>query len=325
LDECRSYRTRFSVYLRIDGLRYSLSSNLTLGEISLRKGDQQFFAELDQRRDKVIAGILADDEGKSAAAIRVGDAYRGHFKDACVAEYVVEAEPERAVERAIQEGRLVIDMLRFAGLFRYGAVEDVRIGLLGERPNPVSMTFAVSEDSFHPASRRPGSARLFDLDEQMLKKLKDLGLVDLMATLASNSASKVDELLRRSIHWLSVGLAQDEKETSLISMIVALECFFKPAPGSSIAGAVADGVAFALGDDGSARRKIAEHVRTFYQKRSKLAHGGSVVVSDADKALLVQLVTGVIGTILRKRHQFGNADAISAWIEDLKYGAAPAP
>jgi hypothetical protein len=319
VEECGSAQPVVSVYIRLDGVRFDLPQPLEIGSVTARSGDDELFADLDAKKRTVLKGVIGNRRNKAAASRKTGQSYRKAFRGGCVLEYAVDAEPARAVERAQEECRFVVDMLRLLSKFRYPMGEDVRIGLLGERPRMEVYSFATSTEAFHPDVHRRGSVFTFELNHAALEKLKDLGLLDLARDLAANTASKVDILLKRAIHWLSVGLAQDEAESSLISFIVALECFFKPEQGSSITGAVAEGVAFALGADSDGRRHLAKRVREFYKKRSKLAHGGSVVFSETDRVLLVRLVIGVICEFLERRRELKSTDDIVDWLEGLKY------
>lgn len=317
---CQAFHTKMSVYVRLEGVRFNLAQSWRLGAVTLHHGNESFLAALDARRDVVVAEVRATEANKAAAAQLIGDAFRQALKDGCVLEFVVDAEPDRAFERARDECRLVVDFLRMVSKFLYPLQEDIRIGLLGERPSLQTYAFVISEDTLRPTPHRTGSPLPFELSKNVVNKMTDLGLVALADALASPDASKVDLLLRRSIHWLSVALVQDEAETCLGFLIIALECFFKPEAGSSITGTVAEGAAFALGKDAKGRKAIASHVRGFYQKRSTLTHGGIVEVSLSDKLMLMQIVIGVICVVLGKRRELRTLHDITAWLDSIKYG-----
>ena len=133
--------------------------------------------------------------------------------------------------------------------------------------------------------------------------------------------SGMDRLLVRSIHWLSVALAQDEPESAIISLIVALECMFKPAAGSSITSTVCESTAFLLSDSKESRLSISSTIREFYGKRSAIAHGGKKAVTESERTLLLQYVSATILTVLNL-DEVDTQQKLMQWVEENKFGGS---
>ena len=199
----------------------------------------------------------------------------------------------------------------------------MRFGIKGERPRSYRSGFVNSTSNFTTKHESVGSVFTLELNDANLEKMKQLGLLELASKVRSNSLCEVEKLLLRSLHWLSVALTQDETETAIITLMVALESIFKPHAGSSINGTIAESVAFILSRNPEGRQRIANTIREFYSKRSAVAHGGKKPISTKDKTLLIQFVCTTIITVLKNINKHQTQNELMSWIELQKFGASP--
>jgi hypothetical protein len=321
LDECSKSGESVDVYLALEGVRYKLLRPLQLGDVTISHGGEDFLAEARSKLSIVSAGALGTDETKASAESLIWETFNEELSGQSVIRFTVIAEPERAMERAREEARFVLALLRFVSKFVYPLAEDMRFGLRGERTTVNSYGFVASDQRFHTLPQRRGSLMPFELNQQFSDKLSILGLIDFAERRSHGRLSAIDRRIEKALHWLSIGLIQEEPATALVTMTISMEALFSRGPGQSIASAVAESTAFLLGKaDGGGRRRIANHMHEFYKKRNGLAHGGSVVVSSSDLTLLTYLVVSAIRALLEKRNDIADPDGLYAWIDGLKYG-----
>lgn len=319
LQECDGFRGQATVYLALEGVQTNLC--LRLGSIRIVPGGPELIGQLDEQAASVITTSKSDEPTKEYIATFLRKDFEGEFARDCAVIYSVNAEHGRALERAREEARFAVDLLRLMSKFSLPLQQDIRIGLRGERPHTNRSGFVFSDSGFNTSHDSVGSVFRLNLDAETIGKAEKAGLLKLSDRYLQGNLTGIDKILVRSIHWLSVALTQDEPESAVITLIVALECMFKSSAGSSITSTVCESTAFLLSSSKDGRLRVSAKIREFYGKRSALAHGGKKAVTDAERTLLLQYVAATILAVLNLEH-IDSQDKLMHWVEEQKFGGA---
>jgi|GEM_PF-1306986 len=230
------------------------------------------------------------------------------------------AEPIRAKELAEASVHLVLDLLRFAIPFIYNEDQQVSVGLQGEVSRDVRMTPMVTSDAsmFNWQSELVGPKTPFDITDQTINQMKQIGVFDVAALLGHDELSEYQETLLRGIHWFANSQTQDESENILLGLITCIETFLTPRDGGPVTTAIAESIAIIGGKDLESRKHLKKKVKGLYRLRSRVSHGGKKAILDADLAELRQIAAGLTMTMIQKRNDFESISAFLEWIEDQK-------
>lgn len=316
IEELAEFKQESVVFLKIEGV--ILSDCLELGRVRFVPGDKNLIADMKNKVSVIIDKFKNSDIEKETYKQSIGQNIELEFSDGCVGIVEVNAEPVRAYEVGKEEVRRAIDLLRFSSKAIYPLKEDIRIGLKGDHPNTNRLSLITSKICFKIEADSVGSVFQFEINQESLERMNDLGVFKVSEALIKKQASDFEESLIRSIHWFSVALTQDENSNAFLFLIVALESLFKPEKGNSIGGTVAESVAFLMSDNLEGRKKVISIVRDYYGKRSGVAHGGKKSISDIDRFTLVNIAGTSIMKAIQKLSDFTSQKQFMNWIEDQK-------
>lgn len=313
IKEIDSYKTAETVYLHVIGIR--LDRDLKVGNITLLN------ASAENLKDK-LAGKLLEQEKSHRGKGQFSDMFEKIMKEKflgqTLSEFKVIAEPERAFERAKEETRRALEILRFASKSIYPMSEDIRIGLEDERRYSSRPVFILSDHQTTFKKDSEGSPNLFEINSKERETMEKIGVFTLSDILQKSRATTFEEALLRAVHWFSSALLQPEIENAFLYMIVALETLFTPNNSNPIANSIAEGVAFILSEELERRKKIKKTVKDYYGKRSGISHGGNKSIMAADYFNLLEIVLKTIMELTKRVNDFKSQKSLQAWLEDLK-------
>lgn len=316
IEKLAEFKQESVVFLKIEGV--ILSDCFELGRVRFVPGDKNLITGMKNKVSLIIDVLKNTDTEKENYKQSIGQDIELEFSDGCVGIVEVNAEPVRAYEVGKEEVRRAIDLLRFSSKAIYPLKEDIRIGLKGDHPKTNRLSLVTSKTCFKIEDDSEGSVFQFEINQESLKRMNDLGVFKVSDALIKKQASNFEKSLIRSIHWFSVALTQDENSNAFLFLIVALESLFKPERGNSIGGTVAESVAFLMSDNLEGRKKIISIVRDYYGKRSGVAHGGKESISDTDLYTLVNIAGTSIMKAIQKLSDFTSQEQFMSWIEDQK-------
>ena len=240
------------------------------------------------------------------------------FLGQTLSEFKVVAEPERAFERAKEETRRALEILRFASKSIYPMSEDIRIGLEDERRYSSRPAFILSDHQTTFKRDSEGSPNLFEINSEARQTMEKIGVHTLSDILQKNHATTFEEALLRAVHWFSSALLQPEFENAFLYMIVALETLFTQKDGGPIANSIAEGVALILSEELERRKEIKRKVKDYYGKRSGISHGGKISIVATDYLNLLEIAHKIIMELTKRANDFQNQESFLEWLEDLK-------
>ncbi len=140
-----SYNQEWIVLVPLSGLEVGLDS-IKLGKITIFKMTQQKMEHLLTQFDKIALATKSTTEVKQRMIQTSHNIFvESLLGDAC-AKFQAIAEPERARERAEEETRRVLDILRYCIPFLYPSNLRVSVSLKGERNRQLRWTPIISCD-----------------------------------------------------------------------------------------------------------------------------------------------------------------------------------
>jgi hypothetical protein len=249
------------------------------------------------------------------------------LKGKVLAEFEAVAEPIRAKEMAVEESRRALEVLRYAIPFIYQAgYKDLglNVSIAGDLPHDDSLTFVMpsADDRSMTVTwehRRP--AIPLHINSESLATLNECGAMAVGAFLEKPVASltEIERILLRGLHWFGNALCHGEAENELLSLTTCLETFLTPRDGNPIGTAIAEGVAFLLGDSLEERKRLKKRVKELYGKRSAVSHGGEKAVLDSDLVELREFAKRLIQKVIALRASVTSQKALMELIEDSKF------
>jgi Apea-like HEPN len=316
LAELDSFSQERRVFIRVEGV-VLLGLCVDIGRVRLCPGDEHLVEEIAAAADRLIDLTLASEEEKDALKKEDRKRLSNRMKGACIAMIRLNAEPVRAIELAKEEVRRSLDLLRLGIKATHELHCDIRIGIAGDHPSVVVEAVALSDSSINTEVKCVGFP--LRVDASFLNNLEQLGVFRVSKALAKNRCTNLEEAIITSVHWFSVASCQDDKSNAFLLLVVSLETLFKQAEGASIAGTVAEGAAFLLGQTKEQRLEISKLVRKFYRMRSSVAHSGRSSFTDIDLDRLMLIVLKVILEVVSRADRLCTQGDLDNEIQLMKF------
>jgi hypothetical protein len=310
MNEWHNYSREQTLYLRVKGLK--LSKPLNLGGVEFVMCNDRIAEQfLTQMYEKI--GFAP---GKQSNALN--ERFADHFEEHCIAVYRVVAEPFKAFERAHDETRRALEILRYASV-PMTVGKNVKFGLDGDPSFAEDSAFVSSTEILEGEFSPDAKIEDFRIDDFAAIELEQLGALQLAGFLNEPKPSEFKESLLRAVHWLSSALTQQEKENKYLHLIIALEALFSPKSGDPISNTIAESTAIVVSHHLKARLDTKAEVKKCYSRRSAIAHGGRTSVTENDLGKLTVLVWNAIRSLLFKTDEFIKHDDLRNHLENCKF------
>lgn len=323
------YDQEWIVLVPLSGLEVGLDS-VKLGKITIFKMTQQRMEEFLTQFDKITLATKSTTEVKQEMIQMSHNILESLLGDACAKFHAI-AEPERARERAEEETRRVLDILRYCIPFLYPSNRRVNVSLKGEKNRQLRWTPIVSYDkkSAFLRSQLIGPIAPFELNNKNIDEMRKIGVFKLFNILAKRKQqlSNFEEALLRSIHWFSNHLGQHEIENQFLNLVTCLETLLTPRDNDPISTAIAEGIAIlsiTSGDNRDdmikKRMDMKSRIKELYGKRSRISHGGSKQIFESEVRELRMIAKILIMEMIRRKDEFQSQKELLSWIEKQKLG-----
>lgn len=312
--DCFSQERR--VFIRVEGV-VLLGICVDIGRVRLCPGDEHIIEETAVAADRIIDLRPSSEEKKTTLKRQFRERLNKRVKGTCIAMISLNAEPVRAIELAKEEVRRSLDLLRLGIKATHRLQDDIRIGIAGDHPSVVVDAVALSGSSINTEAKRVGLP--LRIDATFLNNLEQLGIFRVSKALAKTRCTNLEEAIITSVHWFSVASCQDDKSNAFLLLVVSLETLFKQAEGASIAGTVAEGAAFLLGQTKEQRLEISKLVRKFYRMRSSVAHSGRSSFTDIDLDRLMLIVLKVILEVVSRADRLCTQGDLDSEIQLMEF------
>ena len=328
LDQLEKEYEHYSIeqVLRIPLFGIELDERLIeLGNVTFKKLNDERTEELIVMLNQAISNSSNTDEEKKMHFDFEKELINEYLRDRVCAEISLLAEPDRALEIAETEAQRALDLLRYAIPAIYSSDKKVTIGLQGEYSSQTryAQIFSADGQSFSCTITSVGPLFPLELSTQNLEHMEKIGVFTLGDILKKEQLSKFEETLLQGIEWFSRAQTQSEPKNKLLNLITVLETFLTPRGTDPIQKTISEGVAILLKDDAIQRKSLMKRVKQFYGLRSKLSHGHSKEILDADIRLLLNIVGSLIMILIEERDHFASKEDLINWIEYKKLGGLP--
>src|SRR5680860_161643 len=310
------YSKEHTVWVPVSGFEPP-EEPVSLGAIIIKQVDQE-----DLERIRSGADALFDRHGFGSEHPAIQPI--SFLESQVAAVHTSVAEPHRARQRALDETRIVLDVIRYAIPWMYP--RGTCVGLLHEVSSGVRVVPVLEEDG--PLAilevETVGPLENIDLSASSLNEMQELGVFKILDVLArAPKISAFEEAIARSVRWFGRMVESEREEERLLSGIIALETLCsKKGRGGSIQNQVAEGAALIAADRLEDRKYIKKRVKNFYSKRSAVSHGGETTIKPWDTSELMLVLHRIIMFSLDYRDKFREVGDLLDWLDDAKLQAA---
>lgn len=319
--ELESFSEEQLVLLPLTGIAMLVPSQ-ELGRITLRNISQSDTEELFVPYKTNIAQSDLTPTEQAQGLQRLRQEIYPVVQGRICAEFRVIAEAQRAIERAEEECRRVLDLLWYAIPLIFPRGYHFKIGLWKEatRDSSETLVLTLQSPTFLKSSKLVGPNADFILNEQTVQLLERIGVFE-MAEILKKPVGEVqgfEETLLRGIHWFANAQIQVERENDLLGLMTCLETFLTSENSDKISNTVAEGVAFVLGNTLEERKNLKKQIKNFYNKRSRISHGGQKAIFDSDLEELRTLTGVFLAKMIQRKDEFKERKDLDEWIEGQK-------
>ncbi|MBZ9570939.1 hypothetical protein KQY27_05210 [Methanobrevibacter sp. TMH8] len=186
-----------------------------------------------------------------------------------------------------------------------------------------------------------GHSLMFDLNDDIIKSLKNRGFDKLNKILLKQKKTKYESNILNSIYWFgeasnvhvhNINSRKEAKKDKIenlecfrlgervIKLFIALESILIFDKNEPIVENISERVAFILGKDYETRVNIKKRIKDLYVIRSNITHKGDVYVSKYDMIDLLFIVQNVlIKLISNKKFNFKETADLKNYFDELKY------
>jgi len=270
------------------------------------------------------------------------------LKNNVCAETIVKARKERASEIAKSKIAQAVDIIKLYCLVERGSYGN-NIGLKGETLSSTIRSIlnrSISDGTLRPTLERVGPIFPLNIDDKLLKMMRDGGLRKINEILLKNKKTWIEQKILRAIYWYSrifdtpakridkskilirreISKEIEEEITEygclserLLKAMIALESLLIIG-NEPVQNNIAERLAYILGTNYNDRRRIKKFIKDMYKLRSNVVHRGFTYISIAELSQLISLVRYAIINLIIKKDRLGlktNQDFYE-WFEKKK-------
>lgn len=318
-----NYSQEQIVYVPLVGIQVH-GDELPIGQIVLRKMTDAHIDDLTKKIESITMTTRHTPEQKEQFVQSMRQQIFDSLRETVCAEFRIIAEPGRARERAEEETRRILDLLRYSIPALYQEGYNVAVGLQGEISREIRTTPILSSDvdRFNWHRQVVGPLVPLELSPEHIEIMTRLGVFKVSEVLEKpeQELNDFERTLLRGIHWFANSQTEFEIENKFLSLIICLETFLTPRDGNPIGTAIAEGVAILITTGLENRKRLKKRIKKLYQMRSAVSHGGYKAIFDTDLAELRAIAGTLTKLMIDQKDEFPTQKALLEWIEDQKLG-----
>jgi hypothetical protein len=318
VDRLDGYSRKQTTYVPLVGIQLD-GDEYEFGQVTLETMSEGKVEQLVKMMESAISSSKSAEEVKSEAIVWNRPVLESLEGTVC-ARFEAVAEPIRMRERAEEECRRCLDLLRYAIPSLYPKDLNVAVGLSGEVAPAQRLTPTFSSDAYDINMKSVGPLMPFEFDPRNIEIMEQLGVLEVSTLLKKphTDLTNYENALLRGIHWFADAQVQPEIENKLLSLTACLETFLTPKDGSPIGNSIAEGAAMMIADDLESRRYLKRRVKQLYGMRSGVSHGGRKVILEPDLAELTAIARVLTMKMIERKGEFQSQKALLGWIEEQK-------
>ncbi len=322
-EEFDIYSQKYVVYVPLAGINLHTDS-FSMGNIVFRKMTNAYVDDLFEKMKSITMLTLSPLEVKEAHNAWTKQRLEG-LKGTICAEFYAVAEPQRARERAEEEVRHVLDLLRYAISVLTLRGLNIAVGLQGEVVNVIrtTPTLSLDEQSYELPSSYKGPLQPFELSPENIQKMVQIGIFKVANVLKlPGKMTDFEKTLLRGIHWFAISQAQFDKENEFLNLMTCLETFLTSSGAAlispSLANQVAEGAARLLTTELENRKALKKRIQSLYGIRSGVSHGGQKAILETDLEDLRNIAKELIFQMIERKDEFPTHKALLKWLDERR-------
>jgi Apea-like HEPN len=319
VNKIENYAQKHIVYVPLSGIQLDVDP-FSIGNVTLRR-TEALYEDLAKKLEDA-----SNTEGRTKEQIHHSvSLWLKDLKESSVcAEYWCIAEPNRVDERAEEECQRIFDLFRYSIHMMGRDGYRIAIGRRGDASRFIRSTPIISLDGqrFSVFSRVIGPLALFHIEPDSIARMEQFGVFKVAEILKRKIEEKsFGEILLRGLHWFSNAQIQIVKENQYLNLTSCLETFLTSGDSNDkISNSVAEGVAFVLKNEREERKELKKKVKTLYDKRSRVSHGGHSAITTSDLEALKTIVGDFLYQMIQRMDHFQTRKDLDEWLEDQKFG-----
>ncbi|MGB8346711.1 MAG: hypothetical protein WCD86_17620, partial [Ktedonobacteraceae bacterium] len=204
INELNTYFRKLIIYIPLAGISLYADSFL-MGNVVFRKMTDDYVDGLCESFNAVTMLTLSSPEVKESHNSWTKQ-HLNNLRGTVCAEFNVNAESQRARERAEWEARQVLDLLRYSASVLYSKGLNVAVGLQGEVISVIRIIPVLSLDgqSTELITSREGFLSPFELSPENIQKMEQIGILKVAKLLENpKKQTSFEKTLLHGIHWFA--------------------------------------------------------------------------------------------------------------------------
>lgn len=313
LEECNSFLESFqstkyhTVYLPIKGLHFEDDIS------SITFSDDIKVINLNETDAKAITPYYEQEKNTIDQLIPVALSVK-----------VLAHDSVRAIEHAIEIGKLLIHFFRFVDYFAWDD-EDLGLripgyGIVAEDLRPI----AITDEGTFSWQHKESFEESFEVDTLRYRDFESYGLSrigDIFSKKLRDELNEMEQSLLRSLVWFGESKKESDLAARFLKLMLAIECLIHSNTVDPITATLRERVAYILKDNLNDRLAIVGTINDLYSLRSKIVHHASSEVPFEKLSDLEYITVSLIEKFLtfEKWISIQNKDQLQQMIDRMKY------
>jgi hypothetical protein len=323
IESLQEFQEVRELVMPIQGLKLEVE-DFRLGRTTFRPAEQKQLNQLKERAKKTIHTMQLSEDEKEHWLLhyrQVIDERLGAFDTLAFSETV--AEDEQARINASADIDMALNVLRFFAPYSQDLSEYVGLGLPGQFGKAAYTSIIFSEDGpFNTDFPLSGRYLPFKVNVQFLDRHGD-SLNSLSKIIVNPARTELEDRILVAIQWAGRAQSDSHPHQQLLSLITSLECLLNPTDGRPFRIGLSESVALLIGsDDLDKRLSLFNFLASMYDKRNKVSHGGSIVITSSETRSLQRVTGAVIMKIVSIRANFDTRKKLESCLSRARLGAS---
>lgn len=292
-----------------------IEKTFTLGRITFKPFSKESIDDLESR-----AINQAQDSHQQELAKMLFDKRIREFQGHATATILLEAEPERAYEIAIEETNQSLSMLRIFSASAQDPLSYYPCAVWGSSNIRHGYLIALKEGNLNQFTIKTLDRRPMPqyLDSQTIDNSFLAGLNILNTLLQLKEPTPFQEKLLDSLILYSRSIVSKDIADKLVYILVSLESLFLRNSSEPIQQNLGERLAFLIGDSLEKRKRVIRVTRDIYGLRSRFVHHGSSINDCEEMREFMLYAWQAITSLIQKSNSVLTIDVLLDELDDRK-------
>jgi hypothetical protein len=173
--------------------------------------------------------------------------------------------------------------------------------------------------------RQPNEVQGLPIDERTKKRFASLGLSALAPIIVRTATTQTLRRVHEALRWLDQSIVEKDPSAAAVKTCIGLESLFGFDKNEPLRQSIGDRGAFLLARAAGDRPEIAKLLRTFYDHRSSIVHGGGQkqkwTEENQQQLDRILLICSLCLASLADSHP--SVESLRRFFDDLKWATSP--